>query len=80
MNKEKFVQDCNESGIVVVKIGVDQTGRVVSAQPGMKGTTNSAACLTGPAQRAALATRFNSDSDAPSKQVGTIIYNFKLTK
>jgi len=80
LNKEKFVQDCNESGIVVVKIVVDQTGRVVSAQPGMKGTTNSAACLTGPAQRAALATRFNSDSNAPSKQVGTIIYNFKLTE
>ena len=80
LNKEKFVQDCNESGIVVVKIVVDQTGRVVSAQPGMKGTTNSATCLTGPAKRAALATRFNSDSNAPSKQVGTIIYNFKLTE
>lgn len=80
LNKEKFVQDCNESGIVVVKIVVDQSGRVVSAQPGMKGTTNSAACLTAPAKRAALATRFNSDSNAPSQQVGTIVYNFKLTE
>jgi len=80
LNKEKFVQDCNESGIVVVKIVVNQSGNVVSAQPGMKGTTNSASCLTGPAKRAALATRFNSDSNAPSQQVGTIIYNFKLTE
>ncbi|MCP9201603.1 energy transducer TonB [Gramella sp. GC03-9] len=80
LNKEKFVQDCNESGIVVVKIVVDRTGRVISAQPGMKGTTNSASCLTEPAKRAALATRFNSDDNAPAKQVGTIIYNFKLTE
>ncbi len=80
LNKEKFVQDCNESGIVVVKIVVDQSGRVISAQPGMKGTTNSASCLTGPAKRAALATQFNSDSNAPAKQVGTIIYDFKLTE
>jgi periplasmic protein TonB len=80
LNKEIFVQECNESGIVVVKIVVDQSGRVVSAQPGMKGTTNSASCLTGPAKRAALATRFNSDPNAPSQQVGTIIYNFKLTE
>lgn len=79
LNKEKFVQDCNESGIVVVKIVVDQSGRVVSAQPGMKGTTNSASCLTAPAKKAALATRFNSDPNAPSQQVGTIIYNFKLS-
>ncbi len=80
LNKEKFVQDCNESGIVVVKIVVDQSGRVISAQPGMKGTTNSAACLTQPAKRAALATRFNSDPNAPSTQVGTIVYDFKLTE
>ncbi len=80
LNKEKFVQDCNESGIVVVKIEVNQSGRVVRATPGVKGTTNSASCLMEPAKRAALATRFNSDSKAPVKQVGTIIYQFKLSE
>ncbi|MCM4157465.1 energy transducer TonB [Gramella sp. AN32] len=80
LNKAKIPQDCNESGIVVVKIEVDQQGRVVNATPGMKGTTNNSACLTDPAKRAALATRFNSDSNAPSRQVGTIIYNFKLSE
>lgn len=80
LNKEKFVQDCNESGIVVVKIEVNRQGQVISATPGMKGTTNNAPCLTDPAKRAALATRFNSDSNAPSRQVGTIIYNFKLSE
>ncbi len=80
LNKEKFVQDCNESGIVVVQIEVNQQGQVTKAIPGVKGTTNNASCLTEPAKRAALATRFNSDPNAPSKQVGTIIYNFKLTE
>lgn len=80
LNKEKFVQDCNESGLVVVRIEVDRTGRVTSATPGVKGTTNSSSCLTDPARRAAMATRFNSDDNAPSRQVGTIIYNFKLSE
>lgn len=80
LNKEKFVQDCNESGIVVVKIEVNQSGKVIRATPGVKGTTNSASCLMEPAKRAALATRFNSDSKAPAKQIGTIIYQFKLSE
>lgn len=80
LNKEKFVQDCNESGIVVVQIEVNRDGAVTRAIPGVKGTTNNATCLTDPARRAALATRFNSDANAPAKQVGTIIYNFKLTE
>lgn len=80
LNKEKFIQDCNESGIVVVKIEVNQSGKVIRATPGMKGTTNSASCLMEPAKRAALATRFNNDSKAPAKQVGTIVYQFKLSE
>lgn len=80
LNKEKFVQDCNESGIVVVRIEVNRDGQVINATPGVKGTTNSASCLTEPAKRAAMATRFNSDDNAPSRQVGTIIYNFKLSE
>ena len=80
LNKEKFVQDCNESGIVVVQIEVNRNGEVTRAVPGVKGTTNNAACLLDPARRAARATRFNSDSNAPSTQVGVIIYNFKLSE
>lgn len=79
LNKEKFVQNCNESGVVVVKIEVNQQGKVISATPGAKGTTNTASCLTDPAKRAALATRFNSDANAPVKQTGYIVYEFKLS-
>lgn len=80
LNKKKITQDCNESGIVVVKIEVDQNGKVTKATPGMKGTTNSASCLLQPAKQAALATLFNRDANAPVKQTGTIIYQFKLSE
>lgn len=80
LNKEKFIQDCNEAGKVVVSIEVDRNGKVVSATPGVRGTTNNSRCLLEPAKRAALATRFNSDDKAPAKQIGKIIYNFKLSE
>ncbi len=77
--KPKPTYDCNEEGKVVVQISVDKTGKVISARPGVKGTTNSASCLLRRAKEAALKTRFNSDSKAPTKQVGSIIYNFTLS-
>jgi len=72
--------DCNEEGKVVVTISVDQSGKVISAQPGAKGTTNSASCLLSRAKEAAMRTKFNADSNAPAKQVGLIIYNFSLSE
>jgi hypothetical protein len=80
LNKEKFLQDCNEAGIVVVSIEVDRNGNVSKATPGVRGTTNNSRCLLEPARRAALATRFNSDSNAPAKQIGKIIYKFSLSE
>lgn len=79
VSKPKPTYDCNEQGRVVVSISVDKNGKVISAQPGIKGTTNSAPCLLTRAKEAALKTRFNSDSNAPVKQVGSIIYNFSLS-
>ncbi len=78
--KKKFEQDCNESGVVVVEIRVNKNGDVISAKPGVKGTTNTSSCLIDPARRAALATKFNKDPKAPSTQVGTIIYDFRLSE
>ena len=72
--------NCEEEGIVVVSIEVDKNGRVIKAVPGVKGTTNSAACLLKPAREAALKTTWNADGNAPVKQKGTIIYKFTLTK
>jgi outer membrane biosynthesis protein TonB len=71
---------CNEQGTVVVQIAVDRNGTVTSANPGIKGTTNTAKCLLDQAQIAAMNTRWQSDNTAPSTQIGKIIYNFKLTQ
>lgn len=80
LNKEREIPKCNETGVVVVKIVVNQQGEVIQAYPGIKGTTNTAPCLIQPAKNAALATKFNSDPNAPSKQIGSIVYKFKLSE
>ncbi len=71
-------QECNEEGRVVVKIVVDRNGNVVSAQPGVKGTTNNSPCLLKPAKETAFKHKWNQDSNAPSQQVGFVVVNFKL--
>jgi len=59
---------------------VNKQGKVIQAFSGIKGTTNTAPCLIQPAKAAALATKFNSDINAPSKQIGSIVYQFKLSE
>ena len=78
VNKGKIKQDCNQSGRVVVKIIVDRNGKVVSATPGVKGTTNNNSCLLAPARKTAFMHKWNVDSNAPSQQVGFVVVNFKL--
>ena len=78
VSKGKVQQECNEEGRVVVKITVDRNGKVVSATPGVKGTTNSHPCLLEPAQKTALLHKWNLDSKAPSQQIGFVVVNFKL--
>jgi len=77
-SNNKFIQDCNEEGRVVVKITVNQQGKVTSAIPGVRGTTNTASCLMDPAKKTALSYRFNVDNKAPSKQIGFVVINFIL--
>jgi hypothetical protein len=78
VNKGKVPQECNESGRVVVKIVVDRNGKVVSAEPGVRGTTNNNPCLLEPAKKTAFMHKWNLDSNAPSQQVGFVVVNFKL--
>ncbi|MEN8188043.1 MAG: energy transducer TonB [Bacteroidota bacterium] len=80
ITKPKPAYDCNEEGKVYVEISVDRNGKVISARPGVKGTTNSASCLMQRAKEAALKTKFSADNNAPAKQRGTIIYNFSLSE
>lgn len=75
---DTFKQDCNESGMVIVKIVVNRNGNVIEAEPGVRGTTNTAACLLEPAKRIALSHRWSPDQNAPAKQIGFVKVNFKL--
>jgi hypothetical protein len=70
------VYKCEGAGLVEVKIAVDQHGRVVQAETGKKGNTANDLCLAEAAEKAALATRFNADYEAPVRQIGTITYHF----
>ena len=71
-------QECNESGMVIVKIIVNQNGNVISAEPGQKGTTNTASCLLEPAKKIALSHKWPADSKAPRNQIGFVKVNFNL--
>lgn len=76
--KKVFKQDCNESGMVIVKIVVNRNGDVIEATPGVKGTTNTAACLLEPAKKIALSHKWRADNKAPAKQIGFVKVNFNL--
>ena len=78
VNNGKVPQECNESGRVVVRITVDKSGKVIKAEPGVRGTTNNSPCLLEPARKTAFMHKWNLDSNAPSEQVGFVVVNFKL--
>lgn len=65
-------------GKVVVEVTVDQNGNVVSARPGVKGTTTTNKTLVDAAKVAALKAKFDVKKDAPALQTGTITYHFML--
>jgi len=56
LNKPQPKYTCNEEGVVVVQISVDKSGAVTNANPGVRGTTNSAKCLLEQAKIAAMNT------------------------
>ncbi len=68
----------NKEGKVVVKILVDQYGKVTNAIPGVEGTTVQDKVLWEEARKAAYKALFNVSSSAPTIQEGTITYIFKL--
>ncbi|WP_298530637.1 energy transducer TonB [uncultured Algibacter sp.] len=77
---KRLTQNCNESGMVIVRIVVNRKGNVIEAVPGVKGTTNTAQCLLDPAKKIALSHKWPSDSKAPSRQIGFVSVNFKISE
>lgn len=67
-----------ETGKVVVQIAVDRSGKVISANPGYKGSTNLSPSLLEKAKQGALDARFSAKHDGPEVQYGTITFVFKF--
>jgi len=64
------------AGTVVVRIRVNREGKVISAEPGVKGTNTLDENLREAARKAALKARFSKSDD--NTQIGTITYHFVL--
>lgn len=67
--------DCNETGVVVVRVWVNANGVTTKAEAGVRGSTETSACLVREAKDAALRTLWAPDPEAQT-QIGTITYNF----
>lgn len=73
-----FKQDCNEYGLVIVRIEVNRTGEVIKAEPGVQGTTNTHPCLLEPARKIAMSHKWPADNNAPARQIGFVSINFSI--
>lgn len=67
-----------KEGRVVVLITVDKRGKVLSAQPGHRGSTIQDAGLWEKCKAAAMNARFSAIEDGPEEQRGTITFLFTL--
>lgn len=75
--KKIYEQPCQEYGLVVVEIQVNQKGEVVKAVPGIKGSENTSQCLLDTAKKIALSHKWDPDYNAPTRQIGFVSINFK---
>ena len=78
LKRPDLLDESQEEGIVVVEIVVDQSGRVIDAIPGQRGSTTTSAYLYTLARQAAKTAKFSSSDDGVSEQHGTITIVFKL--
>lgn len=73
-SNQKFPQDCNEEGKVVVEITVNNSGKVINTRVAQSDDP----CLNAAAKKTARSYKFNADSKAPSSQKGFVVVNFNL--
>ncbi len=76
VRKPQRMTDSEEEGTVVVEIFVDETGKVIKAIPGKRGSTTTSANLYAKARQAALQAKFNSSTN--KEQRGTYTFVFTL--
>lgn len=78
LKKPEIVDDSQEEGRVIVEIVVDETGKVIKATPGARGSTTTNAVLYAKARQAAFGAKFNVSAEGVSEQRGTITFVFIL--
>jgi periplasmic protein TonB len=78
IKKPEQMTDSQEEGTVVVEIIVDETGRVIKATPGQRGSTTTSSNLFAKARQAALSAKFNPSPEGIKEQRGTYSFVFVL--
>lgn len=78
LKKPARMTDNEEEGIVVVEIIVDETGKVIKATPGQRGTTTQSSKLWSKARQASYDAKFNASPDGIKEQRGTYTFVFTL--
>lgn len=78
VQRPQLLDNSQEEGTVVVEIIVDETGKVIDATPGQRGSTTTSAYLYTLARQAAKTAKFNSSPDGSKEQRGTYTFVFKL--
>ena len=76
LKKPEIVDDSQEEGKVIVEIIVDETGKVIRATPGARGSTTTNAVLYAKARQAAFGAKFSVSEI--KEQKGTITFKFIL--
>lgn len=78
LRRPRIEDKSQEQGKVVVIIKVDRNGKTISAKYTQKGSTTTSNYLIGLAEKSAMETLFNPDSNANEEQWGTISFTFKV--
>ena len=78
LKRPEVFDNSQEQGTVVVQIIVDETGKVIDAIPGYRGTSTQSAYLYTLARQAAKTARFSPSPDGKKEQKGTYTFVFRL--
>jgi len=70
------IYKCENAGLIVINIIVDQSGRITDYSPDEQSSTTSDKCLLDAAISSIRQTRFNPDNNSPEKQSGYISFEF----
>ncbi|CAN5315276.1 hypothetical protein BH10BAC1_BH10BAC1_14430 [soil metagenome] len=78
ISKPENILNDTEEGKVVVEIVVDESGKVISALPGQRGSTTTNRVLYDRATKAAYSAKFNPSTKGIKEQRGTYTFVFSL--